>query len=472
MQTPWKIAFRESQRKTFRRKRRNECCIGGDSMSCTNIVRQFSKVLVLLVVYVSIHSVCHADTTELMIDGKSCSGGGDSHIHAVASQCSPWNPDDDLVPQPPHPNSSPPQWTTANDPMDNLKYVPVLLTSTQQQQQSHRDTLPYEPRTTPVVEQQPEHHLVVFIDMIMAFLNVWNTIIVPRIIIPIYIVLVLVYIGAVLYDTHYPHPHGMILLRRLRSRMMRHDHHRRHVASVIPTSTQNLEVASVPPPPPHTRAAIQQQHQVPNPSRSVTTTAVDTNDSQHAEQQPIDMTGSYQMKSHDNLDLFLSIQGVPWPLRRAAAAVYPVHHITHRSDHLTIQIEAKSSGFTTQTNYMINGPPVETNVRGRIFSDQVYYSYDPIDTHVCHGIITEKRAITEGYIVTVLRKLVTSTAACSDPNNNDVPHINDPNQNNHNNNSGNPAGSKGHIHMTSTVSFPNEVNKPDIVCTQVFERLD
>ena len=171
-------------------------------------------------------------------------------------------------------------------------------------------------------------------------------------------------------------------------------------------------------------------------------------------EQPINMSGSYQMTFHENLDAFLAVQGVPWPLRRAASAVLPIHHIVHIGNHLSIQIVAQSSGFTTQTQYVIHGPPVETNVRGRIFSDRVYYSYEdgidekddsPINTDAvsttpsmdrnhdasqvdnntvdslksknpkrkCNGIITEKRAVTEGYIVTVLRKLVT----INDPNN-------------------------------------------------------
>ena len=220
-------------------------------------------------------------------------------------------------------------------------------------------------------------------------------------------------------------------------------------------------------------------------------------------EQPIDMSGSYQMTYHENLDAFLAVQGVPWPLRRAASAVLPIHHIVHRGNHLSIQIVAQSSGFTTQTQYIIHGPPVETNVRGRIFEDRVYYSYeDGVDddendenilmnteivntdtnsqseTNVqnsdefpngkpkrqCNGMITEKRAVTEGYIVTVCRKLVTIT---------------DLNRNNDSRNGNNGAPSTNstavvplqQIHMTSTVSFPNEPNKENVVCIQMFDRI-
>lgn len=192
------------------------------------------------------------------------------------------------------------------------------------------------------------------------------------------------------------------------------------------------------------------------------------------EGQPIDMTGSYQMTHHENLDAFLSVQGVPWPLRRAASAVLPIHHIVHHGNQLSIQIVAQSSGFTTQTRYIINGPPVETNVRGRIFSDRVYYSYeDGVEATSqdknCNGIITEKRAVTEGYIVTVLRKRVTITEA----NDMDASHQNDENDNGNRlgNQNESPQPTEQQIHMRSTVSFPNEPNKDPVVCLQVFDRV-
>ena len=193
------------------------------------------------------------------------------------------------------------------------------------------------------------------------------------------------------------------------------------------------------------------------------------------EGQPIDMTGSYQMTHHENLDAFLSVQGVPWPLRRAASAVLPIHHIVHRGNQLSIQIVAQSSGFTTQTRYVINGPPVETNVRGRIFSDRVYYSYEDGDDassqgRKCNGIITEKRAVTEGYIVTVLRKRVTIT----EENDTDTSHHNNSDENNHGNQNESLQPlppTQQQIHMTSTVSFPNEPNKDPVICLQVFDRI-
>jgi hypothetical protein len=91
---------------------------------------------------------------------------------------------------------------------------------------------------------------------------------------------------------------------------------------------------------------------------------------QQVQQQPIDLSGAYKLLTNDNFEGFLAVQGLPWALRRAANAARPVHRITHVGCHLTIKIEGI---IESQTSYIINGPPVETNVRGRIFRDAVSY---------------------------------------------------------------------------------------------------
>ena len=88
--------------------------------------------------------------------------------------------------------------------------------------------------------------------------------------------------------------------------------------------------------------------------------------------------------------------GVPWALRRAACKARPVHRITHKGNRLTIRIEGI---ITTQTTYIINGPPVEINIRGRIFLDRVTY----LDNG--QGIRGVKKAITENYDVFIERVL-------------------------------------------------------------------
>ncbi len=89
-----------------------------------------------------------------------------------------------------------------------------------------------------------------------------------------------------------------------------------------------------------------------------------------AHQQPIDMSGAYQLVSNDNFDEFLIAQGVPWVLARAADNARPIHRITHVGRRITIKIEGIIESSST---YTIDGPPVETLVRGRLFADQVTY---------------------------------------------------------------------------------------------------
>jgi len=120
------------------------------------------------------------------------------------------------------------------------------------------------------------------------------------------------------------------------------------------------------------------------------------NDDNSSTPQPIDLTGVYKLISNDNFEGFLAVQGVSWALRRAANQARPTHRITHRGRKLTIRIEGL---IESQTTYWINGPPVETNVRGRIFQDVVQY----LDNH--KGILVSKKALTDDYDVTVQREL-------------------------------------------------------------------
>jgi hypothetical protein len=110
--------------------------------------------------------------------------------------------------------------------------------------------------------------------------------------------------------------------------------------------------------------------------------------------QPINLTGVYKLISNTNYEEFLAAQGVSWALRRAANQARPIHRITHIGNTLTIQIQGI---IESQTTYIINGPPVETNVRGRLFLDQAKY--------IDNGIQVFKTAVEEDYDVTVTREL-------------------------------------------------------------------
>ena len=108
------------------------------------------------------------------------------------------------------------------------------------------------------------------------------------------------------------------------------------------------------------------------------------------------MSGSYKLISNDNFEGFLELQGVPWELRRAANQARPIHKITHIGKTVTIQIKGI---IESQTTYQIDGPAVETSIRGRVFMDQMKY-LDSGD-----GIIVSKTALEEDYDVTVERRL-------------------------------------------------------------------
>jgi hypothetical protein len=153
-------------------------------------------------------------------------------------------------------------------------------------------------------------------------------------------------------------------------------------------------------------------------------------------EQPIDLSGTYKLVSNENFDAFLTAQGVPWALRRAASGVMPTHIITHTASSIEIRIDA--GVLQTSTTYKIGDDEyVETEVRGRIFRDTVRYhtnGHGQVD-----GIVTEKTAVTEGYVVTVTRVL---------------------------------SHDHSKIFMESTASFPNDTDKETVVSKQVFERID
>ncbi|GAX16450.1 hypothetical protein FisN_19Lh028 [Fistulifera solaris] len=148
-----------------------------------------------------------------------------------------------------------------------------------------------------------------------------------------------------------------------------------------------------------TKAVTTNTSSAPTTSIAATTEeddALKTPSTTQQTQPPIDLTGTYQLISNQGFEEFLAVQGVPWALRRAANAARPIHRITQTAQQLTIQIQGI---IESETTYIINGPPVETNVRGRIFEDVVEYMEDN------HGIRVRKKALTEDYDVTVERVL-------------------------------------------------------------------
>jgi len=146
----------------------------------------------------------------------------------------------------------------------------------------------------------------------------------------------------------------------------------------------------------------------------------------------VNMTGTYKLISNDNFDGFLAVQGVPWALRGAANQVRPTHKITHVGKKLTIKI---TGIIESQTTYTIDGPPIETNIRGRIFHDSMRYLKD--------GIMTTKATNGDGngngaYDISVSRRLTTSDRST--------------------------------LTMTSRAMFKDE-KKEDVECIQIFQRI-
>lgn len=163
---------------------------------------------------------------------------------------------------------------------------------------------------------------------------------------------------------------------------------------------------------------------VPDEVRAAPPLAVEEDDDQ-----PFDLSGAYKLRSNENFEGFLAVQGVPWALRRAANQARPLHRITHRGSLLRIKIEGI---IESETTYRINGPPVETNVRGRIFEDVVSYVEDGST-----GIIVRKKAVSENYDVSVQRVL---------------------------------SDDRQLIEMTSTATFHD--GKEPVQCKQIFERVE
>ena len=157
-------------------------------------------------------------------------------------------------------------------------------------------------------------------------------------------------------------------------------------------------------------------HPIPLPTSSET-----TNDGVFS------LSGSYKLIKNDNFDGFLEIQGVPWALRRAADAARPTHTISHIGKTITIRIQGI---IESQTTYEIDGPLVETNIRGRIFRDQMTYLESG------DGIRVSKEGVTEDYNVETVRRL---------------------------------SSDKMTITMTSKAIFKDD--RGDVVCVQLFERI-
>jgi hypothetical protein len=183
-------------------------------------------------------------------------------------------------------------------------------------------------------------------------------------------------------------------------------------------------------------------------------TAIDDESSllqdQSVQPQPIDLTGCYKLIENRNFEPLLQAQGVPWFLVSAANKARPTHNLRHRGDSLNIQIQGI---IESETLYVINGPSIETNIRGRSFRDTMTYlkkrnslfdssgeekkEEEQEDSDIVVGVQTSKRAVDDGYTITVQRRL---------------------------------SDDKTQIVMTSLVEF-DDPTKPNVQCKQIFQRI-
>ena len=142
-----------------------------------------------------------------------------------------------------------------------------------------------------------------------------------------------------------------------------------------------------------------------------TSLSSDGDDDRKDPSQSVNLSGTWQLVENRNFEAFLEAQGVPYLLREAANKARPLHIITHHDKELTIQIKGI---VESQTTYIIDGPPVLSEVRGRIFQDSVSF--------LTNGVQVLKRCDSEQYMIRVCRRLsrngrqitLTSTAVFDD----------------------------------------------------------
>jgi hypothetical protein len=111
------------------------------------------------------------------------------------------------------------------------------------------------------------------------------------------------------------------------------------------------------------------------PSRPVATaaaTAAAAPSAPGAKQAPRDLTGSYKLASNKNYQKFLEVQGVGWALRKAADGANATQTIAHdiASKKLNLKV---ASLLTFELSYIIDSPPMPTQVKDKNFMDTVTY---------------------------------------------------------------------------------------------------
>lgn len=114
----------------------------------------------------------------------------------------------------------------------------------------------------------------------------------------------------------------------------------------------------------------------------------------------IDLNGAFKLERNINFQEFLECQGVGWALRKAADKAITTHHITHEDKMLKIRV---AGIISSETTFTIDGPPMTTKVKDRVYKDYVSYAENGMAIQVMK--INEKY----NYKIRVLRKFTDKT---------------------------------------------------------------
>ena len=110
--------------------------------------------------------------------------------------------------------------------------------------------------------------------------------------------------------------------------------------------------------------------------------------------QPFDLSGTFVLVKNENFEAFLEALDVSWAIRSAASLARPIHRITHKGNFLLIKFKS-----FPKTAYVINGPTVQTDIRGNLFEDAASY------TENNHGVQILKQSVEENFSVRFIWQL-------------------------------------------------------------------
>ena len=126
----------------------------------------------------------------------------------------------------------------------------------------------------------------------------------------------------------------------------------------------------------------------------------------------VNLSGSYKLLKNIDYQPFLAVQGVGWALRKAADSAALKHHLTHDPKKGTFHIKVEGL-ISSQMGYQIDGDPVETIIKDKVFSDTVSnlpgntgVRIKKINAKEKYHIIAERTLGSDGNTITMEQKVV------------------------------------------------------------------